>query len=426
MSKQTKKPDLPILPQKYFNEKKIEESDKRLLEDKQRLEKLLCDNQKLQMELKQREQDAAKTIIAYNLKFEDQQNQLKNFEKQNNQYKADIETIREETANFYQNEINILKDDYEKRLHLLQLDLSAEKERTEEYRNKKNEYKQEAEELRKERDNLNDSFLSTVNNYKDEIRKLRADYESKIEIMKLKEEEYLKHKEILMENEIYDVYKNLKKTFDMNLSELKEFKELNNKINDENKIFKLSIETSDNILKECAKVQIQKQKIINQQRDTIDQLNIQLTTIKERNDILLKDLSDQYNLINQDLNKEIGILKNKMNLYIKENKRLKQLSQIILDQRNEVEVYFLESLEEIKMELYKKKKNDQKKKSLFPSLNRKYENTGEIVSIKDLTLEDKERLLKILFSKINENAVCKSYRDFSLKVNENDNNNDNE
>ena len=418
MSKTIKKQsDLPQLPQKYINEKKIEESEKKLNEDKTRFEKLIFENTQLQLEIKQRESDAVKSIIAYNMKFEEQQIQLKNFEKQNSQYKLDIETIREETTQIYTNKIAQIKEDFDKKINLLVVEVSSEKERAEEYRNKKNEYKTESIELKKERDRLNETLISTIKKYEDLIRDQKRDYESQITQFRIREDEYIKQKESLSENEIYDVYKDLKKTFEKNLYELREFKETNNKITDENKIFKLSLDTSDGILKECAKIQLQKQKIINQYKDNLEYKSTQLSMIKDNHEEQIKDLTDKFNEIINNLNKELNHYKNKTEMLLSENKKLKQLSQIILDQRNEVEIYFLESLEEIKLEIYKKKKGEQKKKSLFPSLGKKYEIKNEAISkftVKDLTAEDKEKMLKILFNKINENRKCKSYIDYSI------------
>lgn len=418
MSKAIKKQsDLPQLQHKYINEKKIEESEKKLNEDKTRFEKLLLENTQLQLELKQRESDAVKSIIAYNMKFEEQQLQLKNFEKQNNQYKLDIETIREETTQIYTNKIDQIKEDFDKKINLLIVEVSSEKERAEEYRNKKNEYKTDSIELKKERDRLNETLISTIKKYEDLIKNQKRDYETQITQFKLREDEYIKQKESLSENEIYEVYKDLKKTFEKNLYELREFKETNNKITDENKIFKLSLDTSDGILKECAKIQLQKQKIINQYKENLEYKSSQLLMIKDNHEEQVKDLSDKFNEMINNLNKELNHYKNKTEMLLSENKKLKQLSQIILDQRNEVEIYFLESLEEIKLEIYKKKKGEQKKKSLFPSLGKKYEVKSEAISkftVKDLTAEDKEKMLKILFSKINENRKCKSYVDYSI------------
>lgn len=418
-----KRLDLPVLPPKYINERKIEECEKKMLEDRHRIDKIINENKILQSEIKSKELETAKSIIAYNTKLDELQSELRRFEKQNNQYKADIETIQAETAQLYSSKITQIKEENDKKMNVVLGELAAEKEKSEEYRNKKNEYKQELEDLKKERDRLNETLISTINKYEDCIKKIKIDSEKEISIFKQREEEYIKQRETLSENEVYEVYKELKLTFEKNLTELKEYKDSNSRISDENRIYKLSIETSDSILKECAKIQLQKQKLINQYKEIIDSKSSQLTTMKDSYETQLTELNEQFNSILSDLNKEVVQFKNKCSKLTDENKKLKQLSQMILDQRNEVEMFFLESLEEVKMEIYKKKKQEQKKRSLFPSLVKKYEKTlDEVgkVTISDLSPEDKEKMLKLLFCKINENAKTKNYTDFGYVKVENE------
>lgn len=418
-----KRLDLPVLPPKYINERKIEECEKKMLEDRIRIDKIINENKILQSEIKCKEVETAKSIIAYNTKLDELQTELRRFEKQNNQYKADIETIQAETAQLYSSKITQIKEENDKKMNLVLGELAAEKEKSEEYRSKKNEYKQELEDIKKERDRLNETLISTINKYEENFKKIKVDYDKEISVFKQREEEYIKQRETLSENEVYEVYKELKLTFEKNLTELKEYKDNNSRISDENRIYKLSIETSDNILKECAKIQLQKQKLINQYKEIIDSKSSQLTSMKDTYESQLSELNEQFNSILSDLNKEVVQFKNKCSKLGDENKKLKQLSQMILDQRNEVEMFFLESLEEVKMEIYKKKKQEQKKRSLFPSLVRKYEKTLEEVSkvtISDLSPEDKEKMLKLLFCKINENAKTKNYTDFGYVKAENE------
>jgi len=99
-------------------------------------------------------------------------------------------------------------------------------------------------------------------------------------------------------------------------------------------------------------------------------------------------------------------LKNQLKLKTDENYNLRLLSQMILDQRSDIEQFFIESLEEVKQEIYKKKKEFQKKSQLFPNLERKYEEkltVNKKIDIKDLQPEEKEKVLRYLFAKINEN-----------------------
>ena len=109
-----------------------------------------------------------------------------------------------------------------------------------------------------------------------------------------------------------------------------------------------------------------------------------------------------------------------MKIKTDENSQLRSLSQMILDQRSEIEQFFIESLEEAKAECYKRKKEAEKKGNYFPNLSRKYEDKitsgSKNIDIKDLSPEDKEKVLRLLFSKINENYKPKSYKNIDVFI----------
>ena len=92
----------------------------------------------------------------------------------------------------------------------------------------------------------------------------------------------------------------------------------------------------------------------------------------------------------------------------RELKQVRALSQVMLSQRSEVEQFFLEALEQIKEEIRKKIAVERKqKKQEFGGLMRsgqeddKKVNYSEKVDLNDLDWEDRERVLRLLFSKMN-------------------------
>lgn len=415
-NKPKNKNELPSLPKKYVNERKIEELEKIIFEVKIRNDKLLDNIRGLQTDIKLKETENVKSILAYDYKIEDYQKQVQAYEQANSQLQVELENIREEITNHYKDKIQEIKLDFDKKYSNLMNDYDSEKDKCHKYKAKKKEYKQEVEDLKSERTRLNETLISTINKYEETIKEIKHDYDNQIRVLKLKEEDYLKEKETLNENEIYGVYQELKNRFERNLNELKVFKDENNKINDENKIFKLTMESSDNILKECAKIQLQKQKILNQYKDSLKQQNEEMEKMTKQYEEGKTQIIEIYSKAIKDKSSELAELKMNIEIMKQENKKLKSLSQMILDQRSEVEMFFIESLEDIKQEIYKKKKQEQRKRTLFPTISRKYDNPIENmskISISDLSLEDKEKMLKLLFSKINEKSKPKGYRDFS-------------
>lgn len=140
--------------------------------------------------------------------------------------------------------------------------------------------------------------------------------------------------------------------------------------------------------------------------------------MKEGNKKELFELNFKLTKIVEDKDKEIKKLKQMLKIKTEENTQLRSLSQMILDQRSEIEQFFIESLEEAKVESYKRKKEAERKGNYFPNLSKKYEekvSTGaKNLDIKDLSPEDKEKVLRLLFSKINENYKPKSYKNVEV------------
>lgn len=425
-SKKNKKIDLPSLPNKYINERKIEELEKFKSSAKEKQDNLLNELKSLNIEMKEKEADASKRMLAASYKLEEQSNLIKELEKANENYKTEIIKIQEETSDLYSNEISNLKTVYEDTIKTLQNELNIEKEKNEEYEHKFIQAEKETSELKAEINKLNVNLISNIDKYENIIKQTKESYEDIINNYSLKEEQYIKEKETLNENEIYEAYKEIKTKYNKTINESKDIKNENNKLNEQNKINKLTIQTTDNILKECAKIQVEKEEII---KDLKNKINIKINENKKTKDLYelqIKELNNQFSNLLNDLNKELINFKNKYDCAIKENKELKRLSNIILDQRNEIEIYFLESLDVVKKEIYKKKQLDKKKNAMFPNLISKYDDKTKVkssdllanknkyndITINDLTYEDKEKMLKLLFKKINEKNLNSNYYDY--------------
>ena len=142
--------------------------------------------------------------------------------------------------------------------------------------------------------------------------------------------------------------------------------------------------------------------------------NTKLQEMKNKYSSLIKDktndiLEDEIKQYISDLNIQIDSSQNELNSlneeisYLnQENKRLKFLTKEIIEARNETEIFFLDALNDVKMELYKQKKEKIKRDCFFPKLKNFYETGNEIkVDIRELTPEIREKILRKLFEKIN-------------------------
>lgn len=119
-----------------------------------------------------------------------------------------------------------------------------------------------------------------------------------------------------------------------------------------------------------------------------------------------------------DSSTEADQMRQQLKLKSKELKHIRRLSQMILEQRSEVEQFFVEALEQVKLE--KAKRVEDEKRRARAEQARQYRDHGgnkppsnplaperppvwgdDKIHLKDLDLEDRERVLRLLFAKIN-------------------------
>ena len=208
-------------------------------------------------------------------------------------------------------------------------------------------------------------------------------------------------------------------------------------------------ENKNNLLDEIKQLQKQVNKLSNMnselslQNSEYEKIIKNLENKNKENILKIKQMNKNYNSLIQE--KTIDILENEIKQYIndlniqiesslnelnslneemsflkEENKKLKMLSNEIIQARNETEIFFLDVLNDAKIDLYKQKKDKIRKFSFFPRLKNFYEKENEIkVDIKELSPEMREKILRNLFEKINEGYNEKKYRELNYIMNEN-------
>jgi len=201
---------------------------------------------------------------------------------------------------------------------------------------------------------------------------------------------------------------NLKKKY---ISQIKELTNENLKL--KNKIEELTMKSDEddekiNELEEKNKKLIEETNEINKKYNLFiinDEKNVFEEDIKD----LIKKYDDK---LTEDQN-EINSLNEEMLYLNQENKKLKNLTKEIIEARNETEIFFLEALNEVKRDLYKIKKEKDKRGSFFPTLKKNYENNLVKVDIRTLTPEMRERVLRNLFEKINKGYDESKFRELN-------------
>ena len=218
--------------------------------------------------------------------------------------------------------------------------------------------------------------------------------------MMIKDNERI-HEEIKFHRQMADDLVSEKKQLSLDLASTK--RELEIMKDSENEYIKQGLVRSKEIkiLRERVE-QLEKQQIVNIERFRARTKELQISVYKELEDATL-DAAGLRRLIK---------IKNK------ELRTMKSLSATILSQRNDIEQFFLESLHEVREHIRKNKKRDSSKsrgvsgglpsiKGVNPGVLSARDASelplGELdkVLIRDLSWEDKELVLRVLFAKIN-------------------------
>ena len=269
-----------------------------------------------------------------------------------------------------------------------------------------------------EKKDIEQILLMKIEEIKKELEKNENTfiYNQKIMQKKLGEKE----KEInLLKNELIKEKNNYKIEYDKIINKNNIY--YNNKINE----LKKENEILQNKNQELIEQNIEKENIIqnleNKNRENIIKINEMNNKynkyIEEKTkNILEEDIKEYMN----DLNKRINEQQNEINnlneevIYLnQENRRMKYLTKEIIEARNETEIFFLDALNEAKKDLYKIKKEKEKRGCFFPTLKNYYENNNIKVDIRELTPEMREKILRNLFEKINKTYNDKNFKELS-------------
>ena len=226
------------------------------------------------------------------------------------------------------------------------------------------------------------------------------------EIKKLTRKLEEKNENIKKEHE--DNINNLKKQY---ISQIKELTNENLKL--KNKSDELMIKSDED--EEKIKELETKNKKLTEQLNSINKKYNLFITNDEKNvfEDDIKELIKKYDdKLTEDQN-EINSLNEEITYLNQENKKLKFLTKEIIEARNETEIFFLEALNEVKRDLYKIKKEKDKRGSFFTKQKKNYETNVVKVDIRALTPEMRERVLRNLFEKINKGYDESKYRELN-------------
>ena len=425
MSKKAKKKeDKEEIIQKYQNEGIIESELDQIAKDDMEINNLKTKLTSLSLDFRKTEdqysqnQNSIKIILNKRIKLNEQLNE------KYTKIKEERDEIEQNFQKNFERQFEELQKEKESVIKKANEDMEKMKEEYIEEKTKKKTLKKEVAELNKEVQKINNITSNTIQEYEIKIKDLNEKHTKKfkqtIEIF----EHFLQNNQELLTTDLYSIYKELKEELNIKNEEFEDYKFRNGNLNIENKKYKNQMNNNIKIIDNCAQVQVQGKKKNQNLIDELDKKNKIIEQMKSKYEEQLEKINSQFNnIVNEDQN-EIKELKNKIQQKNKELNDLKSVNKEILDSRTNLETFFLEKLKEVKKEIVEKKKKDiERKKSYFPYLNVNnkvdlgdslYLTNIKNINVNDIDHQNKDRIIRSLFNKINDEK--KSIGNFKKKL----------
>ena len=276
------------------------------------------------------------------------------------------------------------------------------------------------EELELEIQKINNDNSDTIQKYENQIREINEKHSNKLKQTVDIFEKFLENNKELLTTDLYTDYRELKNKFESKKQESGDYKYKNNKLHEQNRMFKLSMNNNDGIINECARAQVEAKKKNKKLQEQIEQKDKIIEKMKLEYQTQISKINDKFTEILQKNESEITSLRNELNNKNRRLASIQQTSRNAMNARSDLEVFFIEQLRECKMEIAKRKiMEEERKKNVFPFLNMSistqlnnnsgstddesfFITTAKKVEIKDIEPEYKEKLLRNLLNRLNE------------------------
>jgi len=289
--------------------------------------------------------------------------------------------------------------------------------RLQEFKEQKLNMERQLEEGEAERESMREdhklALESLERKFLEEKNRLQKEYKQMLaEMKKSSQEEAVERldsstKKILFEN------RRMAEELRLQVGETDELQKAKKALEEETKRLRREVALNEQSVKEYAKQGFRQSKEIKELSAKVKSLERTLShsvaSYEKEKDTLVKE--DQRKLAEVELDSQ-G-LRQLVRLKSKELTHVKRLASIILQKRNEVETFLLDSIELVKAELARRRaeeeRNMPRSRGRLPQLGTSRPSNlpaspDEHIDIRDLTWDDRERVLRLLFAKINNAA----------------------
>eukprot|EP00002_Diphylleia_rotans_P012008 TRINITY_DN2358_c0_g1_i11.p1 TRINITY_DN2358_c0_g1~~TRINITY_DN2358_c0_g1_i11.p1 ORF type:complete len:495 (-),score=95.47 TRINITY_DN2358_c0_g1_i11:242-1726(-) len=305
-------------------------------------------------------------------------------------------------STFYHSDLEENLEQKDSQLRVAQAELASLKE----FKTKRHEVQEELVRARKDLEEFERKHQETISKmehkfYEEKVRLQKETNQKMAEIQKLSHEEAIQRldestKQILIEN------RRMADELRLQVQETDELQRAKKRMEEENERLLRSVELNEQSVKEYAKQGYRRAKEIKDLTNKVKNLERSLGQVVRELEREKESSSQQMQKLAEQSQAEINALKRLLELKAKELSGIRKLAQNVLNQRTELERFFLEALEQCKQEITLRRSGS--------GSSRKKDMSGfqaQRVDVSELTWEDRERILRLLFSKMSSNGTSK-------------------
>ncbi|XP_006815796.1 basal body-orientation factor 1-like [Saccoglossus kowalevskii] len=419
-------------------EARLEATEKSRLEYRENAKRLALENESLQNHMYQSERDTIDVVTF--LKKEDQSKEdlIARLSKQLKDTKRETRKEKQQIIDEFSQRINQLEDSLNEKTNEVKM-MQSELKLVKEFRRKRGQMQKELDEIKEEMFITSKEHKATLQRMEHKFfeEKIRLQQEASQKIAELAERA---HTEAIanLDETTRSVYKEnvrLSEALNYHVKEANELKKAKEALEEESGGLRgdkdLNTQLVEGKIIECKRQKHQIKELQEKVRTLEKSLSHVVREFETEREIILKktDIETEASRV------EIAKLLRTVDMKTKEMNKVKKLAKNILDQRTQVERYFLEALEQVKLEIvanraqyrqdaaamYNKKMLDAHAgKGSFPKIrtfNKSENSTNNVysdlqaaeswagiagqVDISELTWEQKEKVIRLLFAKMN-------------------------
>ena len=414
-----KKDEVPVIP-KYKKQNLIDSLNGKIEEEQKDIDNLMGKLTIKKMDYYDKEKKLKKEEVSVS-KILDEKTKINTFlNKEITQIREERELFENDCKINFDKKFEEVQEEKKAAIKTITEEMTQVKDKLEIVNQEKQKLLAKIEELELEIQKINNDNSNTIQNYENQIKEINEKHSDKLKQTVDIFEKFLENNKELLTTDLYTDYRELKNKYESKKQESGDYKNKNNKLYDQNRMFKLSMNNNDGIINECARAQVEAKKKNKKLQDQIEQKDKIIEKMKLEYQSQISKINDKFTEILQKNESEITSLRNELNNKNRRLAAIQQTSRNAMNARSDLEVFFIEQLRECKMEIARRKiMEEERKKNVFPFLNMSistqlnnnsgstddesfFITTAKKVEIKDIEPEYKEKLLRNLLNRLNE------------------------